>query len=192
MLHGDIKSSNILLSLRSSTPNHTHFRTPCGLPAGAVKLCDFGVSLPLIDDLSGIVEPERNIYQGTELWRPPEARACRGTGLDPLANGDPGAGAAHCRICDRSDIYSLGLVIWEMLTGDVPYAGIRLPRDSAAGLSPLEMRPPLAFRGTPLADLHPEYQGCIEIFEWCASPLARETRWLADASCVRATLPIRS
>jgi serine/threonine protein kinase len=169
MLHGDVKSSNVLLSLRpASTLNHTHFRTPCGLPASAVKLCDLGVSLPLTDDLSGVAQPERNIYQGTELWRPPEARACRGAGANILDTGDPGSYAAHCRVCDRSDIFSLGLVIWEMLTGDVPYAEFKQRRGLAGSLSPLKMRPPLTILGILLADLHPEYQECIEIFEWCA------------------------
>ena len=72
--------------------------------------------------------PEEHAYQGTEAWRPPEAcyDAC-GSPCDEAPGGSPwgeeGAGVEKLEekleVSDRSDLWSLGLVVWEMLTGEV-------------------------------------------------------------------------
>ena len=55
LMHGDVKSANILLSRDLS----------------CVKVCDLGVSIPLRHDLSEPLQPGAQ-YEGTEPWRPPE------------------------------------------------------------------------------------------------------------------------
>ena len=72
--------------------------------------------------------PEEHAYQGTEAWRPPEAcyDAC-GSPCDEAPGGSPwgeeGADGEKLEekleVSDRSDLWALGLVVWEMLTGEV-------------------------------------------------------------------------
>ena len=89
LLHGDIKSANILVS--------DDFEK--------VKLCDFGVSLFLMDDLSGLRDPEA-FYIGSEPWKSKEVIDYEGP------------------VTDKADIFAYGLVIWEMLTLRVPHIGL--------------------------------------------------------------------
>lgn len=56
VLHGDIKSYNILLTKDYKS----------------VKLCDFGVSLPLTKDLQLDTKNNQLRYYGTECWNAPE------------------------------------------------------------------------------------------------------------------------
>ena len=90
ILHGDIKSGNILI--------RGDFE--------AVKLCDFGVALKLKDDLSGLMGTRR--YVGSEPWKSKEAM-----------NQDHGG-----IVCDKTDIFAYGLVLWEMLTLGVPHVDL--------------------------------------------------------------------
>ena len=88
LLHGDIKSGNVLI--------RGDFE--------AVKVCDFGVSLRLKDDLSGLKNPGDK-YIGTEPWKCKEA-----------FNGGV--------ITDKADIFAYGLLIWEMLALNVPHVDL--------------------------------------------------------------------
>ena len=88
ILHGDIKSGNVLI--------RGDFE--------AVKLCDFGVARRLKDDLSGLKNPGDR-YIGTEPWKCKEA----------LSGGV---------ITDKADIFAYGLLIWEMLTLNVPHVDL--------------------------------------------------------------------
>ncbi|XP_066939163.1 lymphokine-activated killer T-cell-originated protein kinase-like isoform X3 [Macrobrachium rosenbergii] len=83
LLHGDIKSANILIKGEFEV----------------AKLCDFGVTLKL--DENGYACPGQE-FVGTECWSPPE-----------VLRGE--------KISQRSDIFSLGLVMWEMLSLNVPH-----------------------------------------------------------------------
>lgn len=56
ILHGDVKSYNILVSDDYNT----------------VKLCDFGVSLPLTESLEMDTSKGEFMYVGTECWSAPE------------------------------------------------------------------------------------------------------------------------
>lgn len=88
ILHGDIKSGNVLI--------RGNFE--------AVKLCDFGVALRLKDDLSCVVGSLKR-YIGSEPWKSREA-----------LTQDSGG-----RVCDKTDVFAYGLMIWEMLTLGVPH-----------------------------------------------------------------------
>lgn len=90
LLHGDLKSANVLV---------------CG-EFEQVKLCDFGVSLRLKDDLSGLKNPD-DVYIGSEPWKPKEA-------------------FNSAAITDKSDIYPFGLLLWEMLALDTPHVNLLL------------------------------------------------------------------
>ncbi len=69
--------------------------------AGWVKVMDFGIARELKDTLSRLTGTETS---GTLAYMPPEQHL--GTGFD-----------------SRSDIYSLGVTMYEMLTGELPFKG---------------------------------------------------------------------
>lgn len=150
LLHGDIKSANVLVARDLSL----------------VKVCDLGVALPLCacSALEGAREqprplqlPDEHAYQGTEAWRPPEAcyDACgspcgEAPGGCPWAEEDEGAEMEPepkppaLEVSDRSDLWALGLVVWEMLTGEVPHSHhSRLEGMGHAYYAALGTRPPL-------------------------------------------------
>lgn len=56
ILHGDLKSYNVLVSNNLKT----------------VKLCDFGVSVPLNEQLELDNSKDNFVYTGTECWNAPE------------------------------------------------------------------------------------------------------------------------
>jgi PDZ-binding kinase len=158
LLHGDVKSSNILLSRDLQR----------------IKLCDLGVSIQLRDDLSAALHAG-SCYDGTEPWRPPETllRADRDF-LDAEAPSADGL-----RICDRTDIFAFGLVLWEMLTGDVPHAE-HLHKGDDVYRAALGTRPALPHLG-------PAYERVELTFRCCTQrepdrrPSARECEeWLAS------------
>ena len=66
-----------------------------GQPMEVVKVCDFGIA-------QGAVQEETRRFQGTPEYMSPEQ--CTASDLD-----------------QRSDIYSLGIVMYEIATGDVPF-----------------------------------------------------------------------
>ena len=68
---------------------------------GVAKLADFGIAMPVAD---GTMEEKSDKVMGSVHYFSPEQ--ARGAYVD-----------------ERSDIYSLGVVIYEMLTGHVPYDG---------------------------------------------------------------------
>jgi serine/threonine protein kinase len=70
------------------------------LPNGVVKLMDFGVS----SGLKTTGDTEEGMVVGTPAYMSPEQ--CRGQDLD-----------------FRSDLYSLGIVLWEMFAGKIPFSG---------------------------------------------------------------------
>ena len=66
-----------------------------GQPMEVVKVCDFGIA-------QGAVQEETRRFQGTPEYMSPEQ--CTSSALD-----------------QRSDVYSLGIVMYELATGDVPF-----------------------------------------------------------------------
>ncbi len=70
------------------------------LPNGVVKLMDFGIS----SGLKSAGATNEGVVVGTPAYMSPEQ--CRGQDLD-----------------FRSDLYSLGIVLWEMFAGKIPFSG---------------------------------------------------------------------
>src|SRR5262249_44084394 len=98
VIHRDLKPSNVLVSRHDMTP--------------VVKVIDFGVAKALGQELTdktlltGLAQ-----MVGTPLYMSPEQ-----------------AGMSDLDIDTRSDVYSLGVLIYELLTGTTPFAQERFRR----------------------------------------------------------------
>ncbi|HEV8066807.1 MAG TPA: protein kinase [Planctomycetaceae bacterium] len=98
IIHRDIKPSNVLVTLQDGKP--------------VAKVIDFGVAKALYQPLT-----DRTIYTrfaqmiGTPLYMSPEQAEAGGLDVDT-----------------RSDIYSLGVLLYELLTGMTPFDRRRLAR----------------------------------------------------------------
>ena len=96
IIHRDIKPSNVLVTSHDGTP--------------VVKVIDFGVAKAVGQQLT-----ERTIYTalaqmvGTPLYMSPEQAGMSGLDIDT-----------------RTDIYSLGVLLYELLTGTTPFGKERL------------------------------------------------------------------
>src|SRR5262245_58496099 len=91
IIHRDLKPSNVLVSLHDATP--------------VVKVIDFGVAKALGQELT-----DKSLFTGfaqmigTPLYMSPEQAGRSGLDIDT-----------------RSDIYSLGVLLYELLTGTTPF-----------------------------------------------------------------------
>jgi serine/threonine protein kinase len=98
IIHRDVKPSNVLITLHDDRP--------------VVKVIDFGVAKALHQQLT-----DRTIYTryaqmiGTPLYMSPEQAQMSGLDIDT-----------------RSDIYSLGVLLYELLTGSTPFNKERLAK----------------------------------------------------------------
>jgi serine/threonine-protein kinase len=103
-------------------------------PTGQVKVADFGIARA-----NGTSEglTRTGAVMGTATYFSPEQ-----------AQGLP--------VDSRSDIYSLGIVLYEMVTGSVPFAG-----DSAVSVAYLHVREPVAAPSQHRPDLPPELETII-------------------------------
>ena len=86
-------------------------------------------------------------------------------------------------LCDRTDVFAFGLVLWEMLSGDVPHAAMLAQGDEAYRRA-LGTRPPLPH-------LPIEYERLIRIYRCCTQrqpdrrPSAAELiSWLQPGSTI--------
>ena len=96
IIHRDLKPSNVLVAVHDTVP--------------VVKVIDFGVAKALGRELT-----EKSLFTGfaqligTPLYMSPEQAAQSGLDVDT-----------------RSDVYSLGVLLYELLTGTTPYSKERL------------------------------------------------------------------
>jgi serine/threonine protein kinase len=91
VIHRDLKPSNVLVAVHDVTP--------------VVKVIDFGIAKATGQQLT-----ERTIYTGLALLV--------GT---PLYMSPEQAGQSSLDVDTRSDIYSLGVLLYELLTGTTPF-----------------------------------------------------------------------
>ncbi|XP_057529682.1 serine/threonine-protein kinase STY8-like [Amaranthus tricolor] len=95
---------------------------------GVVKVADFGVAK--VQTQSGIMTAETGTYR----WMAPEV-------------------IGHKSYDHKADVFSFGIVLWELLTGELPYSSMT-PLQAAIGVVQKGLRPPIPKRThSKLADL---------------------------------------
>ncbi|MDX2116257.1 MAG: serine/threonine-protein kinase [Planctomycetota bacterium] len=152
IIHRDLKPSNILVSLRDNKP--------------APVVIDFGVAKATTRALTEqAVFEESGLMIGTPEYMSPE-------------QADPG----RLDIDTRTDVYSLGVVLYELLAGVAPFDGRLLRRAGYAEIQRLirEMQPPRP--STRLSELGEEAQRIAERRQTRTSDLTRilfkELEWI--------------
>src|SRR5204863_8137873 len=111
VVHRDIKPSNIMLE-----------SDPSGAPI--IKVIDYGVAKVLAPEAERGTEQTQTGFIGTPAFASPEQFAQSG----------------ETRLDTRSDIYSLGVTFWYLLSGRVPFVGRTLEeiRERQAESLPVE------------------------------------------------------
>ncbi len=123
IIHRDLKPENIMLVTRAGE-------------LGVVKVMDFGIA---------------SIQEGERLA--PETRITRaGIAYGTPAYMSPEQVAGHTDIDGRADLYSLGIILFEMLTGTYPFEGNNVAAIMAQHLT---TQPPSLCARTPSANIPP-------------------------------------
>ena len=102
IIHRDLKPSNLIVAELGTAPGASG--PGAGEPRPAVKILDFGVARITDEDVRSTRVTEIGVVRGTLSYMSPEQ-----------ASGRPDA------IDVRTDIYALGAVLYEMLTGALPH-----------------------------------------------------------------------
>ena len=140
VLHCDLKPANILLKTVATAPGHLH-ETAAPAARFVPKVTDFGLAkvLDIISD-----ETESLHLQGTPFYMAPEYFMGISRAIGPAA-----------------DIYSLGVILYELLTGRVPFAGQNLGEVSELIVNQHPIAPRAIQAGVPL-DLQTICLKCLE------------------------------
>ncbi|KAI0565916.1 Serine/threonine protein kinase [Gracilaria domingensis] len=125
LAHRDIKSANILLTEQISQ------QTRAFSPSVCAKIADFGLS-KYIDKATGggtvmqsIMEPGR--LEATYSYLAPEAFGGDKSNVMRRGDDEDADEPRYDEMAKKRDIYALGVLFWEMLTGNIPWAGVSLP-----------------------------------------------------------------
>lgn len=125
LAHRDIKSANILLTERLQRGVNRFSKEV------RAKIADFGLS-KYIDKATGggtvmqsIMEPGR--LEATYAYLAPEAFGGDKSNAMPKNVESDDEDSRYDEMAKKRDIYALGVLFWEMLTGQIPWAGISLP-----------------------------------------------------------------
>lgn len=125
LAHRDIKSANVLLT--QALPDNSN-RFPANTRA---KIADFGLS-KYIDKATGggtvmqsIMEPGR--LEATYAYLAPEAFGGDKSNVARRSHCADDDDVRYDNMAKKRDIYALGVLFWEMLTGAVPWAHVPLP-----------------------------------------------------------------
>ncbi|MBY0311134.1 MAG: serine/threonine protein kinase [Phycisphaerales bacterium] len=114
IIHRDLKPTNILVG-----------RPTDGTGSGGVKVIDFGIARSTDADMTlATIETARDAMAGTLAYMSPEQCAHDPADIDI-----------------RSDVYGLGVVLYELLTGKLPYDVIGKPLPEAVQM--IQLQPPV-------------------------------------------------
>jgi non-specific serine/threonine protein kinase/serine/threonine-protein kinase len=125
VIHRDLKPSNILVTRHASPPGAEGPETWDHLAGAVVKVIDFGIARA--------VEEDRHPEAGQPFTRLGDVIGTPEYMSPEQASG--GEGGAGSDIDTRSDVYSLGIVLYELLVGEHP-----LPRETLRRAAAAEIR----------------------------------------------------
>jgi serine/threonine-protein kinase len=147
IVHRDLKPANILLQAADHTLPKEQTAKPaiCNLQAAIPKITDFGLAKNL-QRRDSLGEPltQSGAILGTPNYMAPEQAA----------------GLTH-RISPATDVYSLGAILYELLTGKAPFAGNAL-MDTIHRVIYEDPLPPIQLQPKVPRDLQTICQACLQ------------------------------